>query len=624
MFKKMIWLIVWIFILTGCHSDLEFPEFTETPIETIIKDDEFLSLSTTVSVVDKANEYDFPSQTLKIYEDSRYPGIPYVDVEAFMKMMSPGLLDYEIHVSDVIYISVPLYDDLGTLQYAYKLKIDPTRNRLTYNDFNFGIVISGEGISQYESDLELIHSESSESQVYQIKLDPYGIDLLFADKKIYMPLDLANLTLTGYNLNVYRFGGSLYIFDDFTNMSSVLEKILLNAPNNEDDLVDYTYRFTALMFDYFYGLKSHQEIDSYLQEFDERQLDESQTIANYSSKFQQFVFDQDDLHTMILDYGYGRKNVSITTFPRPYSRTYEYLREYTSRCVSRISNDPVRLLVYPEYYILEINQFNHETKNDLENIIDDIEPDKDVYIDLSCNSGGAIIAAIELLTYMTDLPIQLNYQNSTTGLTYQETYQAKQSRALSNRFYVITTTATFSAANIFTSIVKDMELAMIIGRPTSGGASAVSYAVLPNNLIMTYSTPLTFLNKIGEEIENGITPDYLMGANMSIDQIIDYTQRIYDINGEFDLEDTSTLSAISLQYSTPFVPNHMSISGFTVEYINGLTNQVIKSYEFSGLNFNIAENLPGIRTLVQIKITIHYHFHEYAYSEVIYQRYIDN
>jgi|GEM_PF-1043143 len=630
MTKRILWLLLWVLILSGCVPseteipvETETPEVIETPVETIIDDTDTIDYYNTYSIVDKATEYVFPNQNLKLYDDSRYPGVLYVDVEELMAILSPGLLSFEIETTDVLVITVPLYGENDQLLHTFELKIDPTRNRLTYNDFNYSLAISGSGQTEYDSDLKLVSYEASEPKPLQIDLNPYGIDLLLSDGKFYMPLDLANLTLTGYSLSLYRFGGTIYVIDDFSNMSTILDDLILTAPLEQAEMVDYTNRFSALMFDYFYGLKSHYEVDSYLSEFDEKQFDASTTIASFSGKFQQFIYDNDDLHTQIIDYGYGRTQVSSMISPLPYSKTVEYIREYLNRCLFIGQDQPIILYDLPEAYVLQIHEFNLETKDVLARVLTNIDSSKDIYIDLTCNGGGAIIAVIELLTYMTNQPIELNYTNATTGVIYKETYQSKVSRALDNQFIVLTSKVTYSAANLFVSIVKDMDLALVIGRPTSGGAAAVSYAVLPNNLIMTYSTPMIFIGEDDEIIESGIEPDYQLDNYMQASQMIDYILHIFNYQSPFDLDDDSDLSSISLDYVTTFIPTGMDVEGFTIEYIDTLAENVIQTYETNDLNFTIEEDIPGLKKLVEVRITVHFTLFGQSFSEVFYQNYID-
>src|SRR5690606_12540617 len=113
---------------------------------------------------------------------------------------------------------------------------------------------------------------------------------------------------------------------------------------------------------------------------------------------------------------------------------------------------------------------------------------------------------------------------------------ANTPRALSNRFFVMTTRVTYSAANLFVSIVKDMDLAIVVGRTTMGGAAAVTYGVLPNNLIMTYSSSMVFIDKNDQIIETRIQPHYLLDSFFNTSQYIDKMKTIFSSRVSYTVE----------------------------------------------------------------------------------------
>jgi len=89
---------------------------------------------------------------------------------------------------------------------------------------------------------------------------------------------------------------------------------------------------------------------------------------------------------------------------------------------------------------------------------------------------------------------------------------------MSKNYYIITSEATFSAANLLASLVKDNVLAIVIGDDSLGGACALGLTVLPNGSIITNSSNNSFTNKDGLLIEDGIEPDIYL-----VDPIDDLT-----------------------------------------------------------------------------------------------------
>ncbi len=622
---RRIWLLWFftLFMLFGCQDEpIKTPDETNTDTEIItLPNDDIVPLKT-LTVINLADAYDIPEQTINFYQSNLDENVNYINVSAFLHMMRFGLSEYTISRTDNYKISVTLYGDNETPLKDLTLTLDAKNNYLIYNDFNFHMALTGIGNETYETDLIQTSFASTSIEPYVIDLNPYGIDILENEGTYYIPFELANLVLTGYALSVYHLEDTLYIFDDISSLSSYVLEGDFNAPENSVHLIDYANRYSALIFDYFYGLKDYHEVDSYLKTFDDLNFEVSTTLATFSGKFQNFVYDLDDLHTAIYDYGYDRDYVSSHIEPPLYSKTMTYLNSYLYHCAFSSSQN-ISMIEYASYYVLNIPTFDDQTKDSLSSLFKNVKPEKDIYINLSCNSGGSIIATVELLTYMTNDPIEISYMNTSTKQVYHETYISKTPRALSNQFYVVTTPVTYSAAHIFTSIVKDMDLGLIIGQPTAGGAAALSVAVLPHNLIMSYSSAMVFLNKNGYMIEDSISPDILMDSYMKASQIIDASTMLYKDRVSYDVIDTSTNQGIDITFDTITLPDHMLIETYKVEYINKDSNQVIKSYEKDTLDFTIEEHITHQSKLIEIRITAFYTYHDKSFNEVIYQSFID-
>ena len=147
---------------------------------------------------------------------------------------------------------------------------------------------------------------------------------------------------------------------------------------------------------------------------------------------------------------------------------------------------------------------------------------KRVVFDLSCNTGGMVIALPFLLGlmkkdfhintynyYVNDLS-QRNYQmdlneNGIFGED-EDTYEGKYD------FYVLTSGASFSCGNAFPGAAKYNNAAKIIGTQSAGGASSVDYFTLPSGFRLRCSSCMTeaFELEDGKFIENdkGIPVDY--------------------------------------------------------------------------------------------------------------------
>jgi hypothetical protein len=255
--------------------------------------------------------------------------------------------------------------------------------------------------------------------------------------------------------------------------------------------------------------------------------------------------------------------------------------------------------------------------------LNDIDPEKDIFIDLSCNGGGAIVGVLELLSYMTNEPIVLSYMNGTTKAIYQETYQAETPRALSNRFVVLASRVTFSAANLFVSLVQDMDLAMVIGTKTTGGAAAVTYGVFPNNLIMSYSSNIVFLNQELESIEMGITPDYEFAHRVSNLEAVEKYYSFFRSEATYLLSNQSSFEAVDIRLSNLITPSDFQVNGFTIEVYDAFNDRIIESFDITGSSFSIQEFITDTTRLIELSVHCHYSYHNIDASEVIYHDYID-
>jgi hypothetical protein len=348
-------------------------------------------------------------------------------------------------------------------------------------------------------------------------------------------------------------------------------------------------------------------------------MDEATSIEGFDTLFQTYIYTLDDFHTSIIDYGLNGEHVEMVL---PSEKYFEFITDlFLSGSFER--TEDFRLIEYPDYYILELNAFTLETQDLLKQNFVDLDPEKDIYIDLTCNTGGNLIAALELVSYMTNDPIILDYSNPSTGEHYTEHYQVFEDRALDNTFYVLTSGATFSAANLFVSIVKDMDLALIFGQHTAGGAAAVAYTVLPNHLVMSYSTNLVFTNQEGVDIQNGIEVDFETTYGLNAADIIQELHNIYSDLVQYTITDTSTIEHINLQLELENMPADIDFENYTIEFINGLTDELIYQLETKSPFFNLQQVIADDYKLLEIRITSSFEFMGFPFRQVIYSNMVD-
>ncbi len=617
--KRFIMMIVFVSLsLLGCDGapfNLGRPACKDGSYrsgdECVVFDGDLLAADGAVRVVDRASDYEIAESDLPLYRYGVDLGTAYVDVEEFLAAMDEGIAAHSVRITDNITVVVAG----GSPFRPIKLTLDPGDNELRYSDFDFDGAMSGPMSFEYDTDLVPVGYEVTGGEAAKtIPLDPYGIAIVRDDGHFYVPLFLANLLFTGGALNVYRIGETLYVVDDYDNIAGDLGDPSFETVANQTAMVEDSAQCAALLFDHYYGLKPDAGT-SYLELFQQRHIFGAATIGEFDTRFTSFLYSLDDIHTSVLDYGFGRDTFQPSS-PSEDSRYYRFIRalldgETLDRTVG------IDLREYDTYYILEINEFDLETKDLLSDLLPGVDPDKDIVIDLSCNTGGSLIAVVELLTYLTDEPIPLNYKNPTTGLFESVDYVAGEPRALPNRFFVYTSTVTFSAANLFASIVRDLNLGFVFGLPTSGGAAAVDTIVLPNNLILAYSSNMLFLNEDGESIELGIEPDWEISApdaETAADRIL---HRFAEETG-LSVEDSSTAGTIAFTLTTDSIPDDISLRGYRIVVEDGVTGRQIASYESYEPSFDFEEEVVNPPDLVRLKIYAVYEIGAHSFHELVY------
>ncbi|MBP5408023.1 MAG: hypothetical protein J6Y42_02675 [Bacilli bacterium] len=153
---------------------------------------------------------------------------------------------------------------------------------------------------------------------------------------------------------------------------------------------------------------------------------------------------------------------------------------------------------------------------------------KRVVFDLTCNSGGMVVALpfllglmkkeinINVFNYYVDDLCKRYYQmdlneNGIYGED-EDTYEGKYD------FYVLTSNMSFSCGNAFPGAAKYNNAAKIIGKQSAGGASGVDYFTTPSGFELRCSSCITeaCLDDNGHYIENdqGIPVDYEISENI--------------------------------------------------------------------------------------------------------------
>lgn len=601
------------------NSNFDFCEIEYTPViddtEGIIQSDK------TLEVQDSSDTFDFTTTSIHIFKNLENEGIPYVDAEEFLYVLHEGLQYYHVSISDEFSLTYKVnYSILPFNRYTYELDLNAEENTIFYNDVSFEGAFNVSPNIDYNTNVSVMGGNYQGSVATEtIDLDDYDIDIVEEDGIYFIPLYLANLLFTGDSLNVYQKDSYLYIISDFNDKEDLFTHQVITDKDVEANIVRNTVNYTALFFDYFYGLKEYFGVDSYIEVFESLGFYQIDTLKEFDEMLSAFIYTLNDLHTSIIDFGYNEEQVTPAK-PESDSKIWRVYNVYTSdACINR--DYEFKFTEYDNYYILELNEFTLDTVDYLKNNLVNIDLTKPIYIDLACNSGGNLIAVFEVLAYMTDESIEFRYKNPASGEVFINYYKSNSNQNLPNPFYLFTSPMTYSAANLFTSLVKDNELATIIGEPTSGGACSVINTVLPNNLVMTHSSMMAILNKDDEVIEDGISPDYEIDYSYSLTDTLDYIYNYYDDFVIKNITSNYINNKLSLDLTASYLPEDMTFINYQIIIKDTKTLTIYSHEEVDSFEFHYEKLLENSH--YQIEIYVNYKYKGINVTDRIYLEFVN-
>lgn len=468
--------------------------------------------------------------------------VPYMDIESFMEMVD-GAVDFPILQfvadGDLLVISYRLEDVDDNNQpifWDYEASIDFQANTLTVDDFSFfgNYVKSTE--TNFSDGLVFLGGIGIDSNQVVFDLDDYRIDLIRYNDLYLAPVSILNLFfLHSLYYDVYYNGDKLVGFDTFTALDSsspVIGQMKTSSFNTQSmpkDVKQLTFHFLALAFDYFYGLKGFKQINSfydYLADFADQIL--TGNDRNLYQGLFDFAYGLDDLHTWHESPGFYESStysIPLTSLDQLGPGTQAFYRglwanEDLMEAAFGVGNTPPdsRLLDNDTIAVIFIDGFNVDTPTYVNDILATLpETVEDVIIDLSFNTGGNVGAVFRLLGYMTEELISYSSMNPADGSAATYFYESDYV-AYDYNWYVMTSSVTFSAANLMASMAKEMGVATIIGTKSSGGAASIGLFVTPDGTLLLRSTNNVFANVSVDEnenrtytdIEGGVPVDYTL------------------------------------------------------------------------------------------------------------------
>lgn len=475
---------------------------------------------------------------IDFYYFSDKPGIPYVDIEEFITLLT-GLLDPTIDVAyddeDTVRVYIyyeyteeemqengledPVFTTNATFHFDSQTVTAPNVDSFDY--------FSGETSTNFSEGLNLVSYTEEEEPAFLADVAAYGFSFHHLDldtDKYVIPLSMANLFLTGSmydvcpNWDAAIAGYHLYGFDTY-QYYDIADSLGDEDPTN-DGLYDIiakhvdtttvikteTVNFIAFSFNYFYGLGEYHGITDFL----DYTWNYFPNLYNstFLGNIYNFVESFEDGHTSVVSPGHHEPGYTqYKTWDDLPSYLVSMYNEYYDCGCDLLSSD-FQLTISGNSALLRVSTFSADDfKEQISSMMEQIREanvDK-VFIDITCNGGGVIANVFTLMNYMTNENIGMYY--STDGADMAYIYDVEGDLALDADFYILTSGWSYSAANLFAALSSEMGIAKIVGKQTGGGACSIQAVVLPNGTLLVMSSKTNLTYSTFETVEEGVSVD---------------------------------------------------------------------------------------------------------------------
>jgi hypothetical protein len=485
--------------------------------------------------------------------------VPYIDIETYVNMidgaMEADMLEYTYANDDQLIISYDVeWEDFdgSIVNETYTATFDFGDNTFHVDTFDFFGNYVAATESDYGDGLNYVDAEYVDSDAVTIDLGSYNFDIVIYDDAgtdMYLvPLHVTNLLFAhGIYYDAYFNGEAIYGIDTFSisgiDQDDPLWDDVRGSSFNDlemaEDLKWATYNYTALAFDYFYGLKEDQGVDTYYNLLVGRA--ENWITGNDSNIYGglfDFAYGLDDLHTSHVFEGYygapGKwPGLSINDLgPRSKSFYEQGIWAMQDKIEAKYGSMEARpeseLIDDDKTCVIHLDGFTIDSPDEVKAILDALPASvENVVFDLSYNTGGNIGAVFRIFGYMTEDQFTYHSQNpadnSAVTIFIESDYVAYD-----YNWYIISSKVSFSAANLMISMAKENDIATIMGNKSSGGASSIGTIISPDGTVLLVSTNSVLSTRVGNEtdgyeylsIEYGVDPDYIMGDETSDSEII--------------------------------------------------------------------------------------------------------
>ena len=540
----------------------------------------------------EAREYPVYFDSMDLYLTDPFPlyfvdgadDLPYVELADWRNFMTTY---YNEVLGDTGY-AIEMTEDEAKVIYsrenAWSMTFDTDDDTIVFNDYN-GFVHDSSDSSLLDmlsmtgfnaAGLpELFQRDTNASydrngRIVTLSLADYRIDMLFQQGRHYVPLQtVSDLLLAPRLSNAFFNGKALFITDGsaFGSISGGYTDIgdyYYSAPTGERSqaLAEFSYNELCFVLDNFYGLKESHSIESFDRLFLETDfktdlLGTDPVKADLAlDRFIDYILD--DQHSLFKGFSYlSGKSAANGSFGLA-SRKYDALAQRYA--AARSAAYPGGIPAYEEigntaYITLDAFSCDSETSyydgargDRTEDTISLIlyahsqitrpgSPIENVVLDLSCNGGGMVDAALYTIAwYLGDAPFSV--QDTFSGAQSTALYRADVNldRAFDSRdtvadknLYCLISPVSFSCGNLVPAVFKSSQRVTLLGRTSGGGSCTVLPLSTAYGSVFQISSSqrMSFIkNGSFYDIDQGVAPDYPIDKTTSFYDRVKLTEYI--------------------------------------------------------------------------------------------------
>ena len=463
--------------------------------------------------------------------------VPYVSMEDFLYILSDKLSYNSISKTYDSTTNTYTYERTNSDGDTYTITISPSNNEITLNNCPFYIdaLANSNTYSLTSKRVKTTKEYVISPETVTINLSDYNMQMYQIDNKALLPVSIINSIIASpLYYNVY-FTGSGYVCDSSTASNQEKSMLFGNISLEDDEeLREYSYNTLAFIYDNLFGLKTYRGYESVYEMLEPYKEDLLKTDGSDIEALTSFLYTFiDDGHTGISSYKFGNTSevdsTSLGERRTKLNKAYQTLENYYKASKFARTSSPYRAsgntaVIEIDSFSLDSSDSSNDTYSTLKSILNSINGQyKNIALNLGLNGGGSIASMVETLGLLTDNDIVMYTYNELTGALIKYTYQVDvdldgdftddDSYASTYDFYILASGYTYSAANEFTNLCIENNIAKTLGKHTGGGACVVLPTSLPDGTSFQTSGPVCLCNYDEENntyeiVDDGVDVDY--------------------------------------------------------------------------------------------------------------------